>query len=163
MEIKENITQDQMTEFFINDPALCYLGLADLDLHRLYETKQYYPRENTKYIGVLHDGKLVSLVCIELFTEQTLTVHFYIPTILQKKGLALRVQKLLYNYFYGKYPFIIKIVTPVPSPCEHVQRCAERFGMVLEGRITKCMKWRSELVDLLMYGLEIKREDNAIN
>lgn len=157
MMIVKDVAPQEMTDFFINDPALCYLGLPDLELHKLYETKQYHPRENSKYIGIYHKEKLISLVCIELFTELALTVHFYVPTILQKKGLALRIQKLLYTYFIETYPFIERIITPVPSACDHVQRCAERFGMKVEGTITKCMKWRNERVDLLMYALDLKR------
>lgn len=168
--IIQDVTQEQMTEFFINDPALCYLGLSDLDLQRLYETKQYHPRENTKYLGLytkdlqvvgdlqIEVNKLISLVCIELFTEQALTVHFYIPTDLQKKGLALEIQQFLFQYFLTTYPDIKKIITPVPSSCIHVQKSAEKFGMVVEGKITNCMKWRGEMVDLLFYTIPLTGE-----
>lgn len=172
MEIKEDISQNEITEFFINDPALCYLGLADLDLHKLYETKQYALRENTKYLGLYNKDwqvvgdvkvevhKLLSVICLELFTEITLTAHFYVPTTLQNKGLALEIQKFLYQYFLDTYPEIVKVITPVPSACTHVQRSAERFGMKVEGCIKNCMKWRGELVDLLMYGIDLKRDNN---
>lgn len=156
MEIRD-VIEEEMTTFFMNDPALCYLGLPDRVLHILYTEKKYPANPNSMYKGVYKEEVLIAIVRYELYTEISLDVHFYIATHLQHKGLALQIRDLCIAFCLNEHPQIIKIIATVPSSCEHVQRCLERFGMKLEGVVSQCIIWRQQLVDLMFYGLPLNK------
>lgn len=153
----EDLTDGQITEFFINDPLLCYIGLPDNELAALYYTKKFVPDVQSIFKGIFNGkNELICIVRYEQYTTIAVAVHFYLSSKEQKKGIALEIQKFLYDYFIETTD-MLKVITMVPSSCEHVIKCAETFGMKLEGRLTKSIVWREEIVDLLCYGLELKR------
>ncbi len=156
MDIRD-VTTNQMTEFFINDPALCYLGLPDHTLHILYHKKRYEPNANSLYKAIYKGDTMIALVCYEQFSSLSINIHFYVASELQRNGLALKIQNFLYKYIINKYPNLQKSITTIPSCCDHVIRSAERFGLKLEGRLTNCVVWRDKVVDLLFYACDLKQ------
>src|SRR5574338_408157 len=120
MNIKD-ITEEEITEFFLKDPALCYLGLPDNDLNNLFYEKKYIKHNISVYKGIYENENLISVLCYEYFTEFALNVHFYIYTKLQKQSKATKIKRELVKYFKSKYPEVIKIIVMSPEPCKHVQ------------------------------------------
>lgn len=153
--IKE-VLDSSITQFFIEDPALCYLGLPDDDLVNLYSKKEYIKHATSNYKGIYSNKQLVGILCYEYFTAYTLNVHFYVSTKLQKKSQATKVKLALKNYFIKKYPGVLKIVLTVPSSCGHVIAIAEHYGFKKEGHLTNCIRWRDNLADIFFYAKDLK-------
>ncbi len=153
----KDITEKEVTDFFLHDPNVCYLGLSDVDLHELYEDKIYRLKDNTIYKGIYLKDELISILKYEAFTQQTVNLHFYLSSKLHKKGYARGVEQAIYNYFIENTT-AIKAILMTPQTCTQVQGPAIGFGMELEGRIKKAIVWRNELMDILIYGIELKRD-----
>ncbi len=154
----EGLNQEELTMFFLSDPKLCYIGLADDDLHVLYSERKYPISPNSGYLGIRDEGnKLMCVVKYEQFTQMAICPHFYLATSCQGKGISDRIHKLVTNYFVDKFPSIKIAIMTVPSPCTYVCKAIERFGAMYESRIKNIMVWRGEVVDLLFYRLKLKR------
>ncbi len=155
--ILKEIDNVQVAEFFKQDPALAVLSMSDEALVELHE-KGTYSNDNCKWQGLYLEDELFSIIRYELFTSTTLNTHLYVSTKLQRKGLALEVQKFLKDWCNKEYPFIKRIQTFVPDPCKHVRKSAEKYNMKYEGTLKKCILWRGKLVDLHIYGKHIGEE-----
>ena len=153
----KDITQEQVTEFFLNDPNVCYLGLPDADLYELYEDKIYRLKDNTIYKAIYLRDELIAILKYEAFTQHTVNLHFYLSSKLHKKGYARSVEQAIYDYFIENTK-AIKAILMTPTTCTQVHGPAIGFGMVLEGRIEKSIVWRNEVMDILIYGIELKRD-----
>ncbi len=152
-----DVSSQQITDFFLKDPNICYLGLPDEDLVDLYENKEYIPKENSIYKGVYDvDDTLLCIVKYELFTLVSISLHFYISSTIHRTQQSIRIRDLLYKHFCEETT-MDKVILMVPHTCVHVQKAATAFGMTLEGRLTNSVKWRNEMADILLYGLELKR------
>lgn len=152
-----DISQIELNEFFLNDPKLSYLGLPDLDLAYLYEKREFPIHPGIIHKGIFINNELVCVMKWEVFTAETGNFHMYVTSKLQKIGFTPELQKIIYQYFIDNTNFIKGIIM-IPSTCEHVQRSAKNFGFKVEGRLTKAMRWRKELVDIIIYAIEFKRE-----
>jgi RimJ/RimL family protein N-acetyltransferase len=154
MEIGD-ITLEQVTKFFLADPALCYLGLSDDDLVSLYENKCLHPINSTVvFKGFYDDGTLVSVLKYEWFTYETVNIHFYISTHLQRKGMSKVIGELICKYFKDSVG-AKKIIILIPHTCVHTLGATEKFGMIEEGRLTKSLTWRKELVDIVIKSINL--------
>lgn len=150
------IDNQTITEFFLSDPALCLLSLRDKDLHDLYYKKQFFPAKESQFVGIYKKGELVALSRIDPFLDLAFVFHMYVLTKYQHTGLAREVRDLMYQYYLDTTT-ATKAIVLAPDNCPHVKATAEGFGCKLEGRITKAFEWRGEVVDLLIYALELKR------
>lgn len=158
LKIKDSIDKDIINKFFLSDPALCYLGLSDSVLNMIYYNGEYTPEKHSTWLGIYEKDELVCLVKYEWYTTVTINLHFYVKTSLQKQGYTKKIQKLLYKYFIAETK-AIKVILQVPCPCTHVVKPAKEFGMEHEGTIKSAVMWRNELVDILLFGLVLKREN----
>ncbi len=154
----KDISEAQITEFFLNDPNVAYLGLPDDDLQELFYNKTYTLKDNTIYKGIYLKDELVSILKYEAFTRQTVNLHFYLSSKLHKKGYARGVEQAIYDYFIENTK-AIKAILMTPQSCTQVQGPAIGFGMVLEGRLTNAIVWRNEVMDVLIYSIELKRDE----
>ncbi len=156
MELRD-IDEQQATEFFINDPALAYMGLSDNCMNELYYNKKYIFSPNSRYMGVFNEENMVGLFKYEAFSEVAIVGHMYVAYSFQKKGNNPAIWKTVHDYLV-KNTEILKVITAVPEPCTHVQKAGEKIGFVLEGTIKKACVWRKEIVDLLFYSNDLNRE-----
>ena len=152
----QDITQDQLTEFFLNDPPLCYLGVDDDTLAALYHDKKYPISELSFFQGVWENDVLVAVMRFEKFSELAVSCHTFLGTPFQGKGIGQKVKEVVYEYLRDTTPFT-KAITMAPAPCIHVMKTVEACGFVKEGVLTNCVTWRTKVVDLHIYALEIKR------
>ena len=151
-------TAEQVTDFFLSDPALCYLALPDEDLINLHEKKIYIPSKEEYLFGVWEKTKLVGIVRYSFFTSTSVNLHLYIHTEAHKTQLSKDIQQQVKNYIRD-YTVASKIMLMVPKPCHHVQKPAKTFGFVLEGCLTDVLIWRKELVDVYIYSLNLQKSE----
>lgn len=149
------VTDEELTEFFIKDPALCYLGLPDQDLVVLHEEKVFKRHGNSLYRGLFDKERIVGIVCYEAFTELAVSCHFFISTKERHTGLARKIKDTLKEFCKKEYPFITKIIVTPPSTCLHIINMLEHWGFEKQGTLTSCIKWRNEVVDLIFYSKNI--------
>jgi len=156
LELKD-IDAETLTDFFIKDPALCYLGLPDQDLVDLHKDKKFSKLSTTSVFKGFYSGEtLVSVLKYEWFTYDTVNVHFYIPTHLQRQGFSQEIGELICKYFV-EHTIAIKIIIMIPSTCAHTLKATTKFGMKEEGRLTKALRWRNEIVDIIIHSLNLTR------
>lgn len=158
--IIDDITEEIATEFFLSDPRLAFLGISDEELHMLHTNKHYSFLDNSHYVGVLKDGKdLVSILRYEYFTPQSINQHMYINSNYHHTSVPHEVAQFLLNYAMNTLK-IYKIITLIPSNCPHALSFGLKHGFKKEGVITNCFQWRQQLVDLVIYGLDLPRPSN---
>lgn len=153
MNFKE-LTDDEISDFIINDPKLVYMGFSDQELVTMYETKRYTPNPASTYIGIEEDNVLVCVLRWELFTHLTVSIHPYISSSLHGKGMLSKVYSFLYNHFLED-TIITKVIAFVTEPCTHAMKACEKHGFVQEGYISKCVTFRKELCGIYIYGLDL--------
>ena len=153
----KDVSESELTDFFINDPKLAYLGLPDNDLVNLFYHHKYVPNSISFYKGVFEDDRLICPFKIEFFTETTANLHLYLCSDLHKTGKIKEVEKEIRRWFLEE-TYFQKVLIMAPETCDHVHGTAEYFGFVVEGRLTKAVRWRKELVDVIIYSDNI-RED----
>jgi hypothetical protein len=152
------ITPEEVTDFFLSDPKLICLGMADDEMIILHETGQY-PCENTNIEGVYDNEELIALNKFEYFTRNTINMHFYLKSSLHGSGKLDEIFKFMKTH-YEQNTDLIKVLFMVPSVCESVHWVAQKYGFKQEGYITKCFTWRKQLTDIVIYSQELNRERN---
>lgn len=153
-EIKD-ITNEDIAKFFLEDPALAYMGLTDDFLVGLYYNRDYAPAENSLFKGFYLGEHLVFVFKYELFTPICLNIHCYLNSRLHHSGAFGDIQGMLKGWTRENYPDIKKVIAMTPEPCKHIEAVCLKFGFKKEGHLAKAMIWRKELVDLLIFGMEI--------
>lgn len=154
MELKHDLTEDEISDFFMSDPKLAYAALPDDALVYMYNNKKYKALKNSCYFGVMEGNNLIALMQWELFTPTTITCHFYIKSNLHGTGLSVYLTKELRKYFKETSSFK-KVICPSPAPCVHVTKHLLKCGFELEAVLKKSMPWRKEIVDLNLFSLEL--------
>lgn len=152
----KDVTQEQLTEFFINDPELCYLGLDDDTLSHLYHNKEYLMSPVSFYQGVFKDDVLAAVMKFEKFSELAVNCHMYLSSKYRSKGFGKEFKEAVYKYVV-ETTTCTKALMMAPDPCNHVKRAAKSWGFIQEGKLTNCIIWRTKTVDLYIYALDIKR------
>lgn len=151
MKYKE-LTQEEISDFLMNDPNLAYMGLPDTDLIYMYEHKEYMPHPGSMYIGIEKDDELIGILKWEYFSDVSITVHPYISSKHQNKGLA-KEMAIFVKEQLMKDTKVKKILAFIMEPCEPAIRAVKACGFRQEGFITKCTIWRNELVGIYIFGL----------
>lgn len=151
-----DVAPEQMTAFFLSDPKLCYMGLCDEDLANLYYNKEYTPSDMAHYQGIYEEDSLIAVIKFEKFSIVAVNVHLYIKSSLHGKKKTIGITDLVCDYL-RETTSMTKVLIMAPSSCEHSSKAALARGFVLEGTLTKACVWRQEVVDVLIYALEIKR------
>lgn len=155
MEIKD-IDNIDLTEFFLSDFPLCYLGLSDLSLHQLKTTGKYELAPGSFALGIYNEENiLVSSVIWNLFTESCINMHIYLRTKYQHTDMLDKIHEILYTWLKA-HERIEKLIIMTPKPCIHVQKASEKHGFKLEGQLSNAIKWRQKTVDLLIYGYDLR-------
>lgn len=152
MKIKE-VTQEQLTQFFLEDPALVCLALGDEEIYHLH-TKQEYPVNTfSRYTGVIENNQIIAIVRTEWFTPNATTIHIYVASRFHDTA---KVQEIMVaiRQELKNVPQLKKIIIMTPASCEHVSKYAMRYGFKEEGRITDCIMWRQQLDDIRIFVLE---------
>lgn len=158
MIIKHDLSEQEISDFFINDPRLAYLGLSDKTLTYMYNYNIYEVNKNSKYAGIYDDNNhLVAIFKWELFTDVTITLHLYVSSVLHSTGILYKIKEEMYDFF-SKSTSFKKVIVPVPSNCPHVIKACEKLGFIHESTLTDCTMWRQELIDLLFYTMKLKEE-----
>lgn len=155
MEIRHDLTEQEISDFFMSDPRLAYLSLSDEDLHFMYNNKAYKVKENSAYGGVYENDKLILVFKWELFTSITITFHMYLLYDLHSTGVLSKIKDKLIDFFRESTSFQ-KALVPIPSCCTHVIKASEKMGFVHEATIKDSATWRKELVDILYYSIKLK-------
>lgn len=152
----QDISADDITNFFLNDPNVCYLGLDDNDLTTLYTEKVYNKHSNSNYYGVYNDlHVLMAIYKYEWFTTTTINAHLYLGTKYQKKRMPQKILEFLIKMSAEQLP-AKKVIILTPQACIHVIHSVEKCGFKLEGVLTDAIVWRKELVNLLIYGMKLE-------
>lgn len=152
--IKE-ITNKQAAEFFLNDPKLAYLGCADDVLVNLYYTQEFIPHEISQLKGIYNDNQLIMLFKYEPFSSVAYNCHFYLNSALHGTGQFNEIVLYLKQWMHENNPEVKKILVMTPSSCTHVPAVVSKYGFIKEGHLTNAIIWRQQLVDLLIYSLEL--------
>lgn len=155
MKISTDITKEQITKFFVSDPNLSYIGLSDEDLVHLFKNASLVFNDATHCVGLLDNkNNLIGVLKYEFFSSCTVSAHAYLSTANQNKKLTKELKTCVIDYFKSMNG-LKKIICMVPATCGNVHRAMTSMGLVHEGTITKSCMWRQELVDLLIYGINI--------
>lgn len=149
------ITNEEVADFFNNDPQLAYMGLSDDVLANLYHNKEYSPSEHSKLKGLYLGDDLVFVFKYEHFTPVCLNIHCYLSSKLHHSDALKDITEFLTLWLHDKHPWTVKIITMIPDSCEHATNAAKKFGFIQEGCLTKAIIWRQELTDLLIYSMRI--------
>lgn len=150
----KNISNSEITQFFLNDPKLALLGLSDEELAVLHKTGQYLNTTNSILFGVFEDDRLITIVKYELFTTHAINFHMYVKSEYHHTDKILPISDFIRKTI--KKTGMLKAILTVPSPCEHIHKFVKKFGFKEEGRITNCYQWREQVVDLVLYGLNLQ-------
>jgi len=150
------VSDDDLSDFFMNDPQLCLLGLSDETLVELYKTRRYSPNYGTVYMGAYIGEDLKGILKYDLFTSHCVNVHVYVSSSIHHTESVRPLVSAIKQYLIEEVD-AIKAVLFVPSSCEHVHKFAPKMGFKQEGLITQCLLWRQKLVDLVVYGLDISK------
>lgn len=153
MQFKE-LTQKEISDFLINDPNLAYMGLPDTDLAHMYEHKEYVLHPGSFYIGIEKEDTLIGILKWEYFSDVAITVHPYISSKYQSKGLAKEMAIFVKEHLM-KNTEVKKVLAFIMEPCEPAIRAVQACGFQKEGFISKCTKWRNELVGMYIFGTEV--------
>lgn len=151
-----DVTKQEIIQFFKEDPKLCYQGLPDEELHDLMHNQwDNMPTSSIfKLISITGIGP-IALLRLDALTNIALSMHFYLHSGLQGKGLDQVIGEVIYNYIKS-LRYVKKVVAPVPKVCRHVRRALLKFGFKQEGVLKNAIQWRSQVTDLHHYSLEIK-------
>jgi|ERR1700679_2817861 len=153
----KQIKLSDFNEFLIADPKLCYLGLCDQSLDYLYHKKTVIIPETSVLYGIYIDDTLSCVIQSDFWSNICTIFHMYVSTNMQHTGLTRKIQALMRDYIKDNTKYR-KALLYIPSVCEHVIITAKAFGLKYEGTITNCMEWRQNIVDLVIYGLELYEE-----
>jgi hypothetical protein len=153
MIIKE-ISREDLNEFFMNDPKLCYIGLSDNSMATLYHHGHVELPSLCVIYGIYREDELVCCVRSDPWSEIATCLHIYISTKLHGTDTSKEIQKLVAGHIKDNTVYT-KIIICTPSPCLNVIGAANTFGLKLEGRITNCVIWRQKPADMLIFGLDL--------
>lgn len=146
----------KLTDFFINDPTLCYLGLSDEQLSYMYEHKEYNPDPMSYYLGCWEGKKLLAVIKSEKFTENAVNSHIYMSSKLHHKKMTTKIKDLYVQYLIDNTE-MTKVLVMTPETCSHVIEPLNHWGFALEGVFTNAIVWRQKLVDLHIYATDLIR------
>jgi hypothetical protein len=155
IELKE-ISLKDVNDFFKNDPQLAYLGLSDMALDYLYHKGTIIVSDEALLFGVYSDNELIAHLQAEPWSDVCVNMHMYVSTKLHHSGTIRQVKDQMIKYLLDNTRYS-KAVLFIPSACPHVIEVAKAFGLNHEGTISNCMVWRQKVVDMVIYGLDIKR------
>jgi hypothetical protein len=153
--LSTDIPEEDIKQYFLDDPALCYQSLHDYKLVDLYERQEYKRYDEVSFIGAYLGEELVFLMNYTYFSDIAINMHVYLKTKYQHSPMYGEIQELLREYFLTNTK-VIKVIAMSPAPCTHVQKTCERYGFKLEGTLKNALTWRQEVVDLYIYGLMLK-------
>lgn len=153
MNFKE-LTEEQISDFIVNDPKLVYIGLNDNELVYIQENKKYRLTPYSYYIGIEEKDEVVCVLKWEYFTEHCVSIHPYVASKYHGKGMLTKIYDFLWSHFTEQTE-IKKVIAFVPDSCNHTIKACEKHGFKKEGHISKCHMWRKELVGVNIYGLDL--------
>lgn len=156
MDFKE-LTEQEISDFIVNDPGLVYMGFTDKELMYMYENKKYLLHPQSHYIGIVKDEVLIGILKWEYFTDVAITVHPYISTNYQGKGLAKEMSRFVTEHLL-KNTEIKKVMAFIGDSCEPAIRAVKACGFFQEAFIDKCQVWRQQLGGVYVFSLNL--EDN---
>lgn len=154
--VVKTTTIDEVSDFFLKDDKLSYIGLPDNDLVSLINTGKYVPNPISFYQGIYESDELITFVKIEYYTEVAANVHMYISSKLHGTGRSKEIGNFLIDWFTHHTDFH-KLIVMAPDCCIPVHKTALKLGFKKEGHITKALRWRDKLVDILVFGLELDK------
>src|SRR6185503_9163738 len=97
--VSDTLTKEQITEFFLEDPALSYQSLHDYKLVDLYERKEYVKHEISHFLGVYLGDELVFIMNYTYFSDIAINMHVYLKTKYQHTPMYRDIQLALRKYF----------------------------------------------------------------
>ena len=158
MKYKE-LTEQEISDFIVNDPKLVYMGFADKELQYMYENKKYHLHPDSFYIGIEKDDVLIGILKWEYFTQNAISVHPYISSKYQGQGLSKEMSKFVCAQLV-KDTQIKKVVAFIMEPCEQAIRAVKACGFILQGHVTNCTYWREKLTGVYIYGIDLEQVNN---
>jgi L-amino acid N-acyltransferase YncA len=121
--------------------------------------KEYELHKNSVYIGVKENCDIIAILKYERFTELALNIHIYTHTWLQHKGTMVGIRKTILDYCETQP--VNKLIIMAPEPCTQVIKAALRYGFKNEGQLTKVTMWRNQIVDLILFGYNLREAENG--
>lgn len=155
------LSQNEIKDFFINDPTLCAMGLPDSDVLYIEQNNDYYFPEGSTGVGIFDNDELICVFRYDPYTPIAVNVHIYLKSSLQGKHLTYSYGGILVRYVLANLPHVSKIVIHCPKTCETTWKVIQHGGMKLEGVQKNAMVWRGQVTDLLIFGKEIKQWSNT--
>lgn len=149
------ISKEEIVTFFTNDPKLAFKSLADEILDYMYHGKDIEFHRNSNVLGLFINDELIVIFKYQHFSNVAVNVHLYIATKARSKEFFNGVFQFLKAWVKEKHPHVCKAVVITPSTCKHVLKLLPKYGFKLEGTIEKAMKWRLEIVDIHILGMEL--------
>ncbi len=153
--IVAELTIEELTDYFLSDPALCYLALPDSQLTNLYENREFIIPPLSYILGIYLGNELVAVLNYTYFSEICVNIHPFLRSKYHHTPMWGEIQEHLRRYFIENTQ-VKKVIAMVPKPCKNIHKTCRRYGFKLEGRILNSVIWRNEITDTLMYGLTIR-------
>lgn len=153
------ITEKEITEFYLSDPKLIYQALSDEEMVGLYETKKYTCLPNSNYIGIEHDGEFLALIHWEVFTQTAVVVHVRLKTKYQGTGIIKDIFLLAADYFTKLNK--TTVISFAPESCIHASKALLKLGFKEQCLLPNTITWRQKLQGLYMYSLELPRGEKC--
>jgi hypothetical protein len=152
--VSPNLSQQESTQFFMGDLKLSLMGLSDEDIHALYHDEQYPMDDGSKFLAIRKNGELVAIVKYEYFTKQAINLHFYCLRRMHHTSEPKIIVEELKKYIKNVLK-INKVLLVLPEACAHVIGFAKKIGFEQEAVIKNSYVWRQQIVNLIIYGIEL--------
>lgn len=155
MKFKE-VTEQELTAFFLSDPKLIILGLPDEELVYLHENKEFKCHPGSMFIEILEDdGTSVGVVRWEFFTQISIVIHVFLRSKYHGSNKLGEIYQFVYKHLQTNTN-IRKVIAFISSSCIHVIKAVEKHGFKKDGSIPNCLIWREKVVGIEIYSVDIE-------
>jgi RimJ/RimL family protein N-acetyltransferase len=151
-----DITYDyDLVQEIMSEPKLFQASMCDYDLS--LGDKWEPDRQGWHYLLISLDEKPVGVIRSCYLTSTTIDSHGHILPEYWGTGLSDAAFKLGFDWYLANTD-VHKIVVQTPRCCTHIIRAMHRIGWEVEGVLTKAIRWRGKLEDLVLMSLTIRND-----
>lgn len=151
--VHSDVNQEEATAFFMSDTKLALMSLDDADLATLVND-EVFPLDTRAFSVINDDDELCAIIKYEYFTRQSINIHLYVKRRFHHTAEPPEIVKAVKQYIKDELK-INKLLLVLPAPCTHVIGFAKKVGFEKEAHIKNSYVWRQQLVDLIIYGIEL--------
>jgi len=151
--VHSDVNQEEATSFFMTDTKLALMSLDDADLATLVND-EVFPLDARAFSVRNDDDELCAIIKYDYFTRQSINIHLYVKRRFHHTAEPKEIVKVVKHHIKNQL-HINKLLLILPAPCTHVIGFAKKVGFEKEAVMKNSYIWRQQLVDLIVYGIEI--------